>query len=368
MTDESPVNVLLVDDQAANLIALEAVLEPFGERLVKARSGPDALRCLLDDDFALVLLDVQMPGMDGFATAEFIRARERTRHTPILFLTANDRTEQQAVKGYALGAADYVFKPIAPEILRAKVAVFVELFRRGRREAAVREELARSNRDLEEFAHVIAHDLQAPLRSVTGHLDALARRMGARLDGETRPFLDDAVAAAARMRVQISDLLKFARVGERPEASVTAQAEVALDRALDTLRPAIAEAGAEVLRQPLPMVRADPTELGQLFQNLLDNALKFRAGTAPKIDVRARRVDDFVEFTVEDNGIGLDTSHDADRIFGVFQRLHTREEFPGNGIGLAICRRIVENHGGKIWVRSRKGAGATFHFTLPAVD
>lgn len=367
MNDDERVNILLVDDQEANLIALDAVLEPFGENLVRARSGREALRCLLERDFAVVLLDVQMPEMDGFATAELIRARDHTRHTPILFLTAIDRTERQALRGYALGAADYCFKPIAPEIVRAKVAVFVELYRRGRRERKVREELARSNRDLEEFAHVIAHDLQAPLRSVTGHLEALERRLGARLDEDTRPFLLDAVAAATRMRVQIRDLLTFARVGERPGSSA-ADSEEALGRALSNLRSAISDAGAEIVHQPLPTVRADPTELMQLFQNLLDNALKFHADAAPKIDVRARRVDAFQEFTVEDNGIGLDTGQDADRIFGVFQRLHTREEFPGNGIGLAICRRIVENHGGKIWVRSRKGAGATFHFTLPVVD
>lgn len=364
---EAPVNILLVDDQAANLVALEAILSPFGENLVLARSGREALRCLLEQEFAVVLLDVQMPEIDGFATAELIRARDRTRHTPILFLTAIDRTERQALRGYALGAADYVFKPVAPEILCAKVAVFVELFRRGRREAKARDELARSNRDLEEFAHVIAHDLQAPLRSVTGHLESLARKLGPRLDDDAKPLLDEAVGAAARMRVQIRDLLKYARFGERPRTSVTAAAD-AFEHAVANLRGAIAETGAQITHQPLPIVRADPVELVQLFQNLIDNALKFRSQAAPRIDVRARRVDAFEEFTVEDNGIGLDEGADAERIFGVFQRLHTREEFPGNGIGLSICRRVVENYGGRIWVRSHPRAGATFHFTLPAVD
>ena len=366
-SDEDPVGILMVDDREANLLALEAVLEPAGVRLVRAHSGPEALKCLLDEDFAVVLLDVHMPGMDGFETAGLIRARDRSKDTPILFLTAIDRSDRQAARGYALGAVDYVFKPIAPEILRAKVAVFVELHRRGRREARARAELARSNRDLLEYAHVVAHDLQAPLRSVTGHLAALERALGVRPDDATRSSLDAAVAAATRMRVQIRDLLTYARLAERPNAATTTSADAALDRAIANLGTAVDAAGARIVREPLPEVRADPTEMMQLFQNLLDNALKFRGEAAPEIAVRSRRDGDLEEFTVEDNGIGVDAGADPERIFGVFQRLHTREEFPGNGIGLAICRRIVENHGGKIWVRPRGDArpGATFHFTLP---
>ena len=363
MSDER-VSLLLVDDQEANLSALEAVLEPFGEHLVKARSGREALERLLQHDFAVVLLDVQMPGMSGFDIAALVRARDRTRHTPILFLTAISQTDQDVRRGYELGAVDYVFKPIAPEILRAKVSVFVELHRRRHQEAAAREELARSNRDLEEFAHVVAHDLQAPLRSVTGHLDLLAKRAGG-LDEKARHHVDAAVADAERMKSQIRDLLSYARARNREAAPRTTDAAVVLREVTERLRVPIEESKAEVTHGPLPVLLVDPTELSQVLQNLVENAVKFHRDVPPKVHVTAERQGDHWRFSVADNGIGI-ASKDAERIFGVFQRLHTREEFPGTGIGLALCRRLVEHRGGRIWVESKNGAGSTFHFTLPA--
>src|SRR5262245_1987561 len=210
MTDE-PVDILLVDDHEANLQALAAILAGYGEHLVTARSGPEALLRLLEREFAVVLLDVQMPGMDGFETAEMIRARGRSHDTPILFLTAFSHGEEHVLRGYALGAVDYVFKPIAPEVLRSKVSVFVELVRRRRREAAVRAELARSNQELATFAEVVAHDLQAPLRGVQGHLDLLVKRAGGDLDDAGRRLIANAVSEAERMGAQIRDLLAYAR-------------------------------------------------------------------------------------------------------------------------------------------------------------
>jgi two-component system sensor histidine kinase/response regulator len=364
MSDDR-VSLLLVDDQEANLSALEAVLEPFGENLVKARSGREALERLLQHDFAVVLLDVQMPGMSGFDIAALVRARDRTRHTPILFLTAISQTDQDVRRGYELGAVDYVFKPIAPEILRAKVAVFVELHRRRHQEVAAREELARSNRDLEEFAHVVAHDLQAPLRSVTGHLDLLAKR-AVGLDEKARHHVDAAVADADRMKQQIRDLLAYARARNREAEPRPTDAAVVLREVVGRLRVPIEEARAEVTHGPLPVLLVDPTELSQVLQNLVENAVKFHGPVAPKVRVEAERTGDHWRFSVADNGIGI-AAKDSERIFGVFQRLHTREEFPGTGIGLALCRRLVEHRGGRIWVESKNGAGSTFHFTLPAV-
>ncbi len=356
--------VLAVDDQEANLTALEAALAGVGDGLVKARSGPEALRWLLDRDFAVVLLDVQMPGMDGFETAELIRARDRTRHTPILFLTAMNRTDEHALKGYSLGAVDYVFKPIAPEVLRAKVRVFLELHRRRRREAIAREELARSNQDLAQFAQVVAHDLQAPLRSVAGYLDLLARRAGGSLDETARHYVASAVADAERMKGQIRDLLAYARVKTEAPIPERTDTSAALAEALDRLRVPIAEGRAEVTQGPLPMVLADPSQITQLLQNLVDNAVKFRGPGAPRIHVSSERREQEWVFSVSDNGIGIDPK-DRERIFGVFQRLHPRTEFAGTGIGLAICRKIVERHGGRIWVEAGAEKGSIFRFTLP---
>src|SRR5262245_28422221 len=362
MSDER-VSLLLVDDQEANLSALEAVLEPFGEHLVKARSGREALERLLQHEFAVVLLDVQMPGMSGFDIAALVRARDRTRHTPILFLTAISQSDEDVRRGYELGAVDYVFKPIAPEILRAKVSVFGALFRRRRQEAAARAELARSNRDLEEFAHVVAHDLQAPLRGVTGHLERLDQR-AQDLDEAARRHVVAAVSDAERMKQQIRDLLAYARARNHEPEPRTTDAAAVLREVLERLRVPIEESRAEVTNGPLPVFLVDPTELSQVLQNLVENAVKFRRDVPPKVHVSAERLGDAWRFSVAANGIGI-PAKDAERIFGVFQRLHTREEFPGTGIGLALCRRLVEHGGGRIWVEPRNGAGSTFHFTLP---
>ena len=361
---EDRVNLLLVDDQEANLTALAAVLEPFGEAIVTARSGREALRHLLEREFAVVLLDVRMPDMDGFETAALIRERDKNRHTPILFLTAISQSDEEVLKGYELGAVDYVFKPVRPEILRAKVAVFVELSKRRKHERAAREELARSNRDLSEFAQIVAHDLQAPLRGVTAHLERLAKSVSG-LDDEAKRRVSTAVAEAERMKAQIRDLLAYARVRDRPPEPRTTDSGVALTEALARVRVPLEEAGAKVERGELPLVYVDPGELSQLFQNLVDNAVKFRGAEKPHVRVAADKDGDAWRFTVEDNGIGI-AEPDRERIFGVFQRLHTLQEFPGTGIGLAICRRIVERNGGRIWVEARQGGGSAFRFTLPA--
>lgn len=362
---EESVDILLVDDHEANLLSLAAILEGYGDHLVKARSGPEALLRLLEREFAVVLLDVQMPGMDGFETAEMIRARGRSHDTPIVFLTAFNQSEDHVLRGYALGAVDYVFKPIAPEILRSKVAVFVELVRRRRREAAVRGELARSNQELATFAEVVAHDLQAPLRGVQGHLDLLSKRAGASLDDSAKRLVSNAVAEAERMGAQIRDLLAYARVRSEPPETRVIDTGESLRRALEMLRAPMEDVKAEVTHGSLPVLVADPLRMTQLFQNLVENAVKFRTEAAPRVRVSAERRGEEWEFTVSDNGIGIEEKS-RERVFGVFQRLHSRAEYPGTGIGLAICRKIVEGHGGRIWVDAADGGGSAFHFTIPA--
>jgi light-regulated signal transduction histidine kinase (bacteriophytochrome) len=354
-----------VDDHEANLQALAAILEGYGEHLVTARSGPEALLRLLEREFAVVLLDVQMPGMDGFETAEMIRARGRSHDTPIVFLTAFSQGDEHVLRGYALGAVDYVFKPIAPEILRSKVAVFVELVRRRRREAAMRAELARSNQELATFAEVVAHDLQAPLRGVQGHLDLLQKREGQRLEDAGRRLVTSAIAEAERMGAQIRDLLAYARVRSEPAETRLVDASESVKRALELLRAPIEDAKASITCGPLPVLVTDPGRLTQLFQNLLDNAVKFRRAEPPRVHVSAEREGDDWLFTVSDNGIGIDEK-DRERVFGVFQRLHSRAEYPGTGIGLAICRKIVEGQGGRIRVEASPEGGSAFRFTLPA--
>lgn len=248
------------------------------------------------------------------------------------------------------------------------LAAVVDITERRRAEEALQErtdELARSNRDLEQFAYVASHDLQEPLRAVAGPLQLLQRRYQGQLDARADEYIGHAVEGAGRMQALIEDLLTYSRVGRADNAFQPTGCEAALDYALKNLSAALEEAGAQVHRGPLPAVRAIAPQLSLLFQNLVGNAIKFRRKEGPvEIRVAAEPHGEGWLFRVEDNGIGIDAQY-FERIFLIFQRLHTRRDYPGTGIGLALCKRIVERHGGRIWVESEPGRGTTFFFTLP---
>jgi light-regulated signal transduction histidine kinase (bacteriophytochrome) len=228
-------------------------------------------------------------------------------------------------------------------------------------------ELARSNRELEAFASVASHDLQEPLRTVASFTELLAARYGERLDADGHELLDFVVGGVERMSALIEGLLAVSRVGTRglPHASV--DCERLVRTVVDDLKAAIDATGATVTHGPLPTLPGDGTQLAQLLRNLLDNAVKFRRpGVPPRVRVEASREGDAWLFRVADNGLGIEAQY-FDRIFVIFQRLHLHDEYPGTGIGLAVCRRVVERHGGRIWLESEAGVGSTFCFTLPAV-
>jgi PAS domain S-box-containing protein len=242
-----------------------------------------------------------------------------------------------------------------------------DITERKQAEVALREaheELKRSNAELEQFAYVASHDLQEPLRMVSSYTQLLMRRYGDRFDKDAKEFMHYVVDGAARMKQLIEDLLAYSRIGTRGKDFGDAKVEAALRRAITNLKAAIEESSAAVTWDPLPEVKADNAQLAQLFQNLIGNALKFRSPSVPRVHVSVMQQEEEWQFTVADNGIGIEPQY-FERIFMVFQRLHNKAEYPGTGIGLAICKKVVERHGGRIWVESRPDAGSAFHFTLP---
>ena len=230
---------------------------------------------------------------------------------------------------------------------------------------ALAADLERSNKELEQFAYVASHDLQEPLRMVASYTQLLARRYRGKLDHDADEFIGFAVDGARRMQELINDLLTFSRVGSRPLELQSVDTALIVDRVISDLEGAIEDSGATVTRDELPTVRADPTQVQQLFQNLIANAVKFRRpDVGPVVHVPARSHGNNWTFSVSDNGIGIEPQY-LERIFVLFQRLHSRVEYPGTGIGLSICKKIVERHGGAIRLESEPGRGTTFEFTLP---
>ena len=225
-------------------------------------------------------------------------------------------------------------------------------------------ELERSNTELEQFAYVASHDLQEPLRAVAGMVQLLQKRYRGKLDERADEYINLAMDGATRMQTLITDLLEYSRVERRGNPILSTDANKALKSALRNLEGSIHKSEATVTNESLPTVEADAIQMTQLFQNLIGNAIKFQSERPPQIHVGVEDLGDFWRFSVKDNGIGIEPQY-FDRIFLVFQRLHTRREYPGTGIGLSICKKIVERHGGRIWIESELGQGTTFYFTIP---
>jgi len=380
-------NILLVDDEQANIDALEAVLEGLGQNLVKATRGEQALKCVLDHDFAVILLDVQMPGMSGIETAALIRARERSRTTPIIFLTGMMRTAEMIFSGYSAGAVDYLMKPLEPEVLRAKVGVFVELDcarHELQQEIAERvriaeqvtelnyalreknEDLQAANSDLEAFCHSVSHDLRMPLRHIHSYVSLLEVSVASKLNAEERQHVQTVQKAALRMTRLIDDLLAFSRIGRAEMHRQRIDMDDLIDETCQEMAPDLNDRRIDWLRQAIPDTIGDPQLMKQVWVNLLANAVKYTRPRDPaKIEIGADVSENEVVYYVRDNGVGFNMRY-VDRLFGVFQRLHTEKDFEGTGVGLANVRRIVQRHGGRTWAEGLEGQGATVYFSLPS--
>ena len=379
--ESDKVNILMVDDSPDKLLAIESVLEPLGPNLVKAYSGEEALRILLRQDFALILLDVNMPGMDGFETAQMIRKRRSLEHIPIIFVTALSTTDADVFKGYQFGAVDYILTPIIPDILRTKVGVFIELWKQRRelqsRAEALRvanedlaqraDELSAANRELESFCYTIAHDLRAPLRAMEGLTALLLEEHADQLEPGAHDYGMRIRAAASRMDQMIQELLSYSRLALISIEPQPVQLSSVVRDALTQLAWHLENAKAEVKVGKFEnRVLGNDAILIQVVVNLISNAIKFVApGKNPEISIREEVRDGAVRVWVEDNGIGIAREH-HDRIFRIFERLHGRENYAGTGIGLAIVQKSVARMNGRTGVESEVGGGSRFWFELPS--
>ena len=375
------VDILIVDDRVENLLALESVLGDLGQNIIRATSGKQALREVLQRDFAVILLDVQMPDMDGFETATLIRERDRSCRTPIIFLTAISKTEEYVFRGYESGAVDYIFKPFVPSILKAKVMVFVELYMARQAVASTAKqlhamnlhledharELQVANKELESFSYSVSHDLRAPLRHIDGFVQLLQTRAAGKLDEKESHYLKLITVSVQHMGKLIDDLLHFSRMSRQEMTCIRMDFDYLVRDLASTFTNENPERSIEWNIRPLPQIDADPSLISVAMTNLLSNALKYsQHRLRTKVEIAAIPSGDAKEQTifVRDNGAGFDMQH-VDKLFGVFQRLHRQEEFEGTGIGLAIVHRIISRHGGRVWAEAKVDEGATFFFTLP---
>ncbi|MCE3280023.1 MAG: response regulator receiver sensor signal transduction histidine kinase [Bacteroidetes bacterium] len=377
---ESPVKILLVDDRKENLLSLSLTLTNLNYTLVEANSGREALKILLkEQDFAIILMDVQMPILNGFETAELIRQSEKLKYIPIIFLTADNKASDNIFKGYKAGAVDYMLKPYIPEVLKAKVEVFVELYKKNK-ELRIQGEhlrvlnlkleqrsndLMRNVQELEKFAYVASHDLQEPLRTITSYIQLLQKKFSNKLDPEAIEFMEFVVNGSKRMKTLINDLLEYSRINSAESKFEKVDCNDILFEVSQNLQNSIKDSDAKIEIENLPVIKANKMHMVQLFQNLIGNSLKFKSERQPVIKVKAKKIEGYYLFSVEDNGIGIKKEYST-KIFEIFQRLHSMQHYPGTGIGLAICMKIVQKLGGEIWMESEYGKGTTFLFTVRA--
>lgn len=409
--------ILLVDDREDNLLSIETILEQDGYKFSKANSGREALKILLKEyDFALILMDVKMPNMNGFETAALIYEREKLKHIPIIFITANNYGDENIFKGYRAGAVDYIYKPVNPDLLRAKVSVFVDLYRKNHRliaqekklvainknleseisERKASEEHAKelnrqllenialleaANKDLDRFAFMASHDLQEPLRKIRTFSDRLYLKYKDVLDPEGKTNITRIQKASERMQLLINDILTFSKLSAEDGVFIQSDLNKIISEVITDMEEEVNQKKATISVNQLPSMYVNPGLIRPLFHNLISNALKYcKKQVDPVVNIHSEISPAFngmgnvngnkeanikyCRIFIEDNGIGFDQKY-SEQIFGMFKRLHLNTEFEGTGIGLALCKKIVEKHNGFISARSKINEGSTFIISLP---
>jgi len=367
-TDIRP-NILIVDDRRENLLATEKILKHLNAKLHSASSGNEALSFLLRHKCAVVLLDVQMPEMDGFEVAMLMQEHDEMRNIPVIFVTAISKEEKYATHAAQLGAVDYVFKPVNAEILKSKVKVYLDLYIQREQILELNRELRQSNEELERFAFICSHDMQEPLRMMNSYAGLLKERYSSLVDERGQRYFKFITSSARNMQKMVADVLNFSRVGREEIHYDLVDCNQLAAEVLEEFDEVLRKTDARVIVGDLPTIRTSPTLIRLLFQNLIGNALKFHDGSrTPEVRIEAETTNrngaSMWVFSIVDNGIGIDPKF-ADKVFAVFQRIHRKEEYSGTGIGLSTCKKFVELVGGEIWYESAPGEGTAFFFALP---
>lgn len=369
-----PAVIINVDDNEPSRYIRSRILVHAGFAVHDAATGAEAVRLIAEQKPDLVLLDVHLPDVHGIELCRRIKSAPENASVIVLQISASATTAPHAVSALESGADGYLTEPVDPDVLVATVRSLLRLRKAERDLLAANErlrvlnrELQRSNEDLQQFAFAASHDLQEPLRTITSFAAMFERTAREKLSAPELQYLGFISDSARRMRTLIDDLLRYSQVGSSQTSSrQIVNLNTVLSWALENLREGIESSAAVITSDTLPCVTGDEPQLGHVFQNLIGNAIKYaRPGVQPQIEITAFQDSGEWVIAVRDNGLGIETEY-LDRIFAPFKRLHG-QDIPGTGMGLAMCRRIVEAHGGRIWVESIAGQGSTFYFGLPAM-
>ena len=363
MQGEEEIRVLLIDEDPHDVELMQRMLaDGFSVEVINHLGS---VMNYLREGYDIVILDLNLPDSQGYDTFEAVE--KMSGEVPVIVLTHNSDVSL-ATRAMSHGAQDYLFKEtINSEVMARSVRYAIERNKLVQEQKVIMRELQRSNAELQQFVYVASHDLQEPLRMVTSYLGLMERTFKQQLDPKAKEYIDHAVEGGNRMRELINDVLAYSRVDTQGKKLAPVDMNAVVSKLLTVMDGPIKENKAEVIVDPLLTILADESQMNRVMQNLIGNALKFHGSERPVIHISSSPGEREWTFSVKDNGIGIDSKNNT-RIFEMFRRLHTSEQYEGTGIGLAICKKIVEGHGGRIWVESEPGKGATFFFTIPNME
>lgn len=357
--------ILMVDDRPENLVALERLLRDLPVTIFKANGGNEALKLTIHHDFALALLDIQMPEMDGYELAEILRHDDKTMNMPFIFISAIYTDSINIFQGYEKGAFSYITKPFEPEVLISKVKFFIDKYKQEQALKIKTRQLEVMNEELESFSYSVSHDLRAPLRAIGGFSKVLHDKAAEQLNPEYLRFLHLIVENVDKMEHLIDDLLAFSRMSRQKQTFSVIDTNELIKQVISDLSQAEPDAKNTFEVCNLPEIHADKQMMHHVFSNLIGNAIKYSSHSEkPLIQVCGNTDENETTISIKDNGVGFDMEY-SHKLFKIFQRLHDETEFEGTGLGLAIVKRIITRHNGRVWASAEVGKGATFNVSIP---